>query len=74
MKLQPGRLPSDPDWQDLLARASRGRVYGVTTTGIFCRFGCPSRPPLRQNLRLFDSAKAATAAGYRACKRCGSAA
>ena len=68
-----GRIATDQDWQDLLARAHRGGVYAVATTGIFCRFGCPSRPPLPQNLRLFDSAGAATAAGYRACKRCGGA-
>lgn len=71
MTLTSGRLPSDQDWQDLLARVCRDGIYGVTTTGIFCRFGCPSRPPLRQNLLLFDSAEAASAAGYRACKRCG---
>lgn len=69
--LTSGRLPSDQDWQDLIARIGRDGIYGVTTTGIHCRFGCPSRPPVRQNLRLFDSAEAATTAGYRACKRCG---
>lgn len=66
-----GHLPGDEDWQDLIARVSRAGIYGVTKTGIFCRFGCPSRPPLRQNLRLFDSADQASAAGFRACKRCG---
>lgn len=68
-----GRIATDQDWQDLLARTGRRGVYAVMTTGIFCHFGCSVRRPLRQNLRLFDSAEAATAAGYRACKRCGGA-
>ena len=68
-----GQAATDQDWQDLLARSRRDGVYAVISTGIHCRFGCPSRPPLRRNLRLFDSAAAAAAAGYRACKRCGGA-
>lgn len=60
----------EPGWTALLARADFPGVYGVASTGIYCRFGCPSRPPLRKNFRLFDGAEAARAAGYRACKRC----
>ena len=44
--------------------------YGVTTTGIFCRPGCPSRPPLKQNTVFFDTPQQALDAGYRPCKRC----
>jgi AraC family transcriptional regulator of adaptative response/methylated-DNA-[protein]-cysteine methyltransferase len=49
-----------------------GRVsfYGVTTTGIFCRFGCPSRTPTPDNVVFFDTVKDATEQGFRACKRC----
>ncbi|WP_370870565.1 Ada metal-binding domain-containing protein [Pseudotabrizicola sp.] len=43
----------------------------MVTTGVVCCFGCPARPPLRRNARLFDSREAAQAAGFRACKRCG---
>jgi AraC family transcriptional regulator of adaptative response / DNA-3-methyladenine glycosylase II len=43
---------------------------GVTSTGIYCRPSCPARLPARQNVRLFPSAAAAQAAGFRACKRC----
>ncbi len=42
----------------------------MTTTGVFCRPGCASKPPLRQNVRFFRSAQEAQAAGFRPCKRC----
>jgi AraC family transcriptional regulator of adaptative response/methylated-DNA-[protein]-cysteine methyltransferase len=45
-------------------------LYGVTTQGVFCRPGCPSRAPLRRNTRFFADAASAEAAGFRACKRC----
>jgi AraC family transcriptional regulator of adaptative response/methylated-DNA-[protein]-cysteine methyltransferase len=45
-------------------------VYAVTTTGIFCRPGCGSRTPRRDNVEFFSSALDADAAGYRACRRC----
>jgi len=45
-------------------------VYAVKTTGVFCRPGCASRRPLRQNVELFDTPAVALRAGYRACKRC----
>lgn len=62
---------TDQDWADLRARRARPGVYGVVSTGIYCRFGCAARAPLRQNVRVFDDAMAAMAAGLRACKRCG---
>ena len=43
---------------------------GVTSTGIYCRPSCPARLPQRRNVRLFATAAAAQAAGFRACKRC----
>ncbi len=45
-------------------------VYGVTSTGIYCRPSCPSRKPKPANIRLFDLPEAARQAGFRACKRC----
>jgi AraC family transcriptional regulator of adaptative response/methylated-DNA-[protein]-cysteine methyltransferase len=45
-------------------------VYGVTTTGIYCRPGCGSRRPLREHVAFFSTGADARAAGYRACKRC----
>ena len=41
----------------------------VVTTGIYCRPGCSARP-LARNVRHFDLAAAAEAAGFRACLRC----
>jgi AraC family transcriptional regulator of adaptative response / DNA-3-methyladenine glycosylase II len=42
----------------------------VLTTRIYCRPGCPARPPKPENMRFYPSAAAAQAAGFRACKRC----
>ncbi len=48
-----------------------GRFYfGVLTTGVYCRPSCPSRSPLRRNVRFFESAYEAEKAGLRPCKRC----
>ncbi len=44
--------------------------YAVTTTGVYCRPSCPSRPPKRANVLFFRDADAAEQAGYRACRRC----
>ena len=43
---------------------------GVTTTGIFCRPGCPARTPRRENMVFFPLAEEAMIAGFRACRRC----
>lgn len=45
-------------------------LYGVRTTGVYCRPGCTSRLPLRKNTMFFETAEAAEAAGLRPCKRC----
>jgi AraC family transcriptional regulator of adaptative response/methylated-DNA-[protein]-cysteine methyltransferase len=65
----------DPDrWAAVLARdpapGCGAFLYAVTTQGVFCRPGCPARPPLRRNTRFFADAPAAEAAGFRACRRC----
>jgi AraC family transcriptional regulator of adaptative response / DNA-3-methyladenine glycosylase II len=41
----------------------------VVTTGIYCQPGCNARP-LAENVRTFELAAAAEAAGFRACLRC----
>jgi AraC family transcriptional regulator, regulatory protein of adaptative response / methylated-DNA-[protein]-cysteine methyltransferase len=70
------RVPAstlDPEatWKQLAARDPQARFfYGVTTTGVFCRPGCASRRPLRENVRFFQTAAAAQAAGFRPCLRC----
>ncbi|MFZ5807739.1 MAG: bifunctional DNA-binding transcriptional regulator/O6-methylguanine-DNA methyltransferase Ada [Chloroflexota bacterium] len=45
-------------------------VYGVKTTGVYCRPTCPSKTPRRENVRFFDTAQQAQEAGFRPCKRC----
>lgn len=52
-------------------RADEGAfVVGVTSTGIFCRPGCPARLPLRRNVRFFPTTAEAMSAGFRPCRRC----
>ena len=58
-------------WEKLLARdKDAGFLYAVLTTGVFCRIGCASRPPRRENVRFFRTAAEASAAGFRPCTRC----
>lgn len=64
-------LDGDLAWKQVLSRdPDASFFYAVTTTGVFCRPTCSSRRPLRTNVRFFDSAEAARAAGFRACLRC----
>ena len=66
-------LNLDKCWAAVTARdaGADGRFfYAVTTTGIYCRPGCASRLPRRENVRFFADAAAAEAAGFRPCKRC----
>lgn len=60
-------------WQAVLERDSSldgTFVFGVSSTGVFCRPSCPARRPRRENVRFFNHATAAEQAGYRACLRC----
>jgi AraC family transcriptional regulator of adaptative response/methylated-DNA-[protein]-cysteine methyltransferase len=58
-------------WRQILNRDTHATfLYAVTTTGVFCRPGCSSRRPLRANVRFFQSAEQAQAAGFRPCRRC----
>ena len=60
-------------WESVLRRdasADDRLLYGVTTTGIYCRPSCPSRRPKRNNVAFFSSSEAAERAGFRACQRC----
>lgn len=42
----------------------------VTSTGIYCRPVCPAPAPKTHNVRYYETAAAATAAGFRPCLRC----
>ncbi|HEX8706706.1 MAG TPA: bifunctional DNA-binding transcriptional regulator/O6-methylguanine-DNA methyltransferase Ada [Pyrinomonadaceae bacterium] len=66
-------MEADIYWQSVLARDARFNgifVYGVRSTGIYCRPSCPSRRPAREQAAFFPSAEAAEACGFRACLRC----
>jgi AraC family transcriptional regulator of adaptative response/methylated-DNA-[protein]-cysteine methyltransferase len=45
-------------------------VFGVSSTGVFCRPSCPAKRPRRENVSFFGHALEAEQAGYRACLRC----
>jgi len=67
----PPPIDTETAWQQLLRRDPAGRFfYAVATTGVFCRPDCRSRRPLRANVRFFATSDAASAAGFRPCKRC----
>ena len=52
-------------------RRFAGRFYAaVTTTGVYCRPGCPAPLPKPRNVRFYRCAAAAEEAGFRACRRC----
>jgi AraC family transcriptional regulator of adaptative response/methylated-DNA-[protein]-cysteine methyltransferase len=60
-------------WAAVAARntgAEGAFVYAVRTTGVYCRPGCASRPPRRENVDFYENPAAAEAAGFRPCKRC----
>ncbi len=60
-------------WTACLARdrsADGQFVFGVRTTGIFCRPSCAARRPRRTNVRFYEDAAAARRAGLRPCRRC----
>jgi len=60
-------------WHAVLARdATRDGefVFGVSSTGVYCRPSCAARRPRRENVRFFSGPQTAEQAGYRACLRC----
>ena len=62
-KLEQARRTRDPRFD--------GRFFiGVRTTEIYCRPVCPVKMPREENVIFFDSAAAASEAGYRPCLRC----
>lgn len=68
-----GTSSLDPRWKPLAERDTNADgtfVYGVTSTGIYCRPGCPSRRPRADRVRFFETTTEARQSGFRACKRC----
>jgi AraC family transcriptional regulator, regulatory protein of adaptative response / methylated-DNA-[protein]-cysteine methyltransferase len=70
----PEGLASDADrWKAVLARdAGKDRtfVFGVRSTGIYCKPSCPARHPHIEQVVFFIGPDDAELSGFRACKRC----
>ena len=66
-------MNQDQLWQ-AVERRDRTRdgefYFGVITTGVYCRPSCPSRRPLRPNVRFYQTPQEAERDGLRPCKRC----
>jgi AraC family transcriptional regulator of adaptative response/methylated-DNA-[protein]-cysteine methyltransferase len=66
-------LEEDIYWQAVLEKDARFNgifVYGVRSTGIYCKPSCPSRRPRRAKVSFFAATEAAEGKGFRACLRC----
>ncbi|KPW56942.1 ADA regulatory protein / Methylated-DNA--protein-cysteine methyltransferase [Pseudomonas caricapapayae] len=66
------RTEDDPRWSALINRRSgidADFVYGVLTTGIYCKPCSPSKLPKPENVVFFDTASEAQAAGFRPSMR-----
>lgn len=69
----PDSWTPDRAWDAVASRDSKAAgafVYAVRSTGVYCRPGCPSRRPRRENTLFFATPDDAKLAGYRACLRC----
>ncbi|MCI3946402.1 bifunctional DNA-binding transcriptional regulator/O6-methylguanine-DNA methyltransferase Ada [Pseudomonas syringae] len=69
------RTEDDPRWAMLVNRRSAtcaDFVYGVLTTGVYCRPDSPTRLPRPENVVFFATASEAEAAGFRPSRRSGS--
>lgn len=69
---KPHSTEHDPRWQAVLARdvaAADCFVYAVTTTGVYCHPGSPTRLPKPAHVVFFDTPADAEAAGYRPSQR-----
>ena len=81
-KSLPLSIGSDTDrdaqrWSAVVSRcatASDCFVYGVKTTGVYCRPDTPTKRPKRENVVFFDNEDAARAAGYRPSRHLAAAA
>lgn len=71
---QKAPMPEEPVMRAAVANRDRrfdgAFVYGVLTTGVYCRPSCASRAAQPANVRFFVDSAAAEFAGLRACKRC----
>jgi AraC family transcriptional regulator of adaptative response/methylated-DNA-[protein]-cysteine methyltransferase len=73
MTTQADEVTQDPRWTTVMTRNPAGDglfVYGVRSTGVYCRPSCPARRPNPRQVSFHTGPAAAEAAGFRPCKRC----
>jgi AraC family transcriptional regulator, regulatory protein of adaptative response / methylated-DNA-[protein]-cysteine methyltransferase len=66
-------IEEDVYWQAVLERDARFNgifVYGVRSTGIYCKPSCPARRPRREQVAFFTSTEMAERERFRPCLRC----
>lgn len=64
---------ADARWARVMAKdrsADGSFLYGVHSTGVYCRPSCAARPARPENVRFYETTEAAEQAGLRPCKRC----
>ncbi|HEY7649796.1 MAG TPA: bifunctional DNA-binding transcriptional regulator/O6-methylguanine-DNA methyltransferase Ada [Methylomirabilota bacterium] len=72
MRRSPGSTDEDR-WAAVVRRDAGADglfYYSVKTTGVYCRPGCASRRPRRENVRFHSTPAEAERAGFRPCRRC----
>jgi AraC family transcriptional regulator of adaptative response/methylated-DNA-[protein]-cysteine methyltransferase len=68
-----GNMEAEVLWQAVRTRDARFNgafVFGVKTTGIFCKPSCSAKAAKRENVVFFDAVGTAQKEGFRACLRC----
>ena len=68
-----GNMETEIYWKAVEANDARFNgafVYGVNSTGIYCKPSCASRLPKRENVLFFEDFGKAEQSGFRACLRC----
>ena len=66
-------ISPDDAWKAIEKRDRRfdgAFVFGVRTTGVYCRPSCPARRPHRENVAIYATPDQAERAGFRPCLRC----
>lgn len=66
-------LPDEVKWKAVLSRDSSydgAFVFGVRSTGIYCRPSCPAKRSSRDNVVFFILPDEAEKSGFRECRRC----
>lgn len=71
--MMPSKLDETRCWEAVQSRDAHqdgSFVYGVITTGVYCRPSCPGRRAKRENVRFYPSPSDAERDGLRPCLRC----